>query len=238
MHKSNPCVFYHPGKDITIVVHGDDFTALAGDAELDWYESKLKESFEIKVRGRLGEGCKGPQQIKILNRVVTASDQGLTYEADPRHCDLLMASLNLTSTSSAASPGVKPTDRDDSAQKHDEIQTLEHLDYTDPNQVIASICAQESSPENPSTSSSIPSSCSSAGCESIYNQNSVIDEDKWHLSGKFGIWHREHKLRRMLETPCKIPNGPENHSKLSSMRLTIGKFDNETKFAFCDSWRI
>ena len=33
--KSNPCVFYHPGKDITIVVHGDDFTALAGDPELD-----------------------------------------------------------------------------------------------------------------------------------------------------------------------------------------------------------
>ena len=156
---------------------------------------------------------RGPQQIKILNRVVTASDQGLTYEADPRHCDLLMSSLNLTSSSSAASPGVKPTDRDDIAQKHDEIQNLEHLDYTNPNQVIAAICAQENIPDNPPTISTTPSGCSSAGCESIYNQNSLINEDKWHLSGNYGVWHREHKLRRMLETPCKIPNGPENPSK-------------------------
>lgn len=190
---SNPCVFYHQGKDITIVVHGDDFTALAGDAALDWYESKLKESFEIKVRGRLGERCDGRQQIKILNWVVTASDQGLTYECDPRHGDLLMSSLNLTSATSAASPGVKPTDRDDSAQKHDDIQTLDHLDYTDENQVIASICGQENSPEDSSTISTTPSSCPSAGCESIYNQMSMINNDKWHLSGTHCVWHREHK---------------------------------------------
>ena len=55
---SNPCVFYHAEKDITVVVHGDDFTALADDAALDWYESKLKESFEIKIRGQTGEGYK------------------------------------------------------------------------------------------------------------------------------------------------------------------------------------
>ena len=120
---SNPCVFYHPKRDISIVVHGDDFTALADDDNLNWYENKLRESFEIKVRGRLGEGCEGPQQIKNLNRVVTLDDDGLTYEADPRHCDLLMSSLDLSSSSSASSPGVEPTDRDDHAQKHDEISS-------------------------------------------------------------------------------------------------------------------
>ena len=120
---SNPCVFYHPKRDISIVVPGDDFTALADDDNLNWYENKLRESFQIKIRGRLGEGCEGPQEMKMIHRIVTLDGDGLTYEADPRHCDLLMSSLDLTTSSSAYSPSVKPTDRDDHAQKHNEISS-------------------------------------------------------------------------------------------------------------------
>ena len=43
---SNPCTFYHPKKEISIVVHGDDFTALAEDSVLDWYENELMKSFD------------------------------------------------------------------------------------------------------------------------------------------------------------------------------------------------
>ena len=32
---AKPCVFYHTVRDITIVVHGDDFTALGTDNNLD-----------------------------------------------------------------------------------------------------------------------------------------------------------------------------------------------------------
>ena len=53
---SNPCLFYHQGRDISIVVHGDDFTAMGTDLDLDWYTSELEKVFEIKVRDRLGEG--------------------------------------------------------------------------------------------------------------------------------------------------------------------------------------
>ena len=47
---SHPGVFNRVAKDISIVVHGDDFTALGTDDMLDWYKTKLKESFEIQVR--------------------------------------------------------------------------------------------------------------------------------------------------------------------------------------------
>ena len=76
---------------------------------LNWYEGELQKSFEIKFRGRLGEGCQGPQEIRILNRVVSINSEGLQYEADPRHCDLLSSSLNLAAASHAATPGVKPS---------------------------------------------------------------------------------------------------------------------------------
>ena len=68
-----------------------NFTCLGNDKELNWYEAKLAESFELKIGGRIGEGCSTPQQFRILNRVATLGPDGLTYEADPRHTDLLMS---------------------------------------------------------------------------------------------------------------------------------------------------
>ena len=149
---ANPCVFYHRVKDITIVAHGDDFTALGTDDDLDWYEKARQESFEIKLRGRLGEGCSGPQEIRILNRVVSVDSNGLTYEADPRHGDLLMSSLNLNLSNSSATPGVKPHDRDDLAIKENEPETP-LPDYSNPDSAIAAICAGQVQPVHSSQSS-------------------------------------------------------------------------------------
>ena len=33
---SNSCLFHHAERDITVVVHGDDFTAMATDIDLHW----------------------------------------------------------------------------------------------------------------------------------------------------------------------------------------------------------
>ena len=60
---ANPCACYHQIRDITIVVYGNGFTALETDNDLDWYENRLKDNFDIQLRGRLGEGCTGPQEI-------------------------------------------------------------------------------------------------------------------------------------------------------------------------------
>ena len=172
---SNPCIFYHEEKDISIVVHGDDFTALGSDDALDWYEQVLKDSFEIKIRGRLGIGCPGPQQIGILNRIVTLTDEGLTSEADPRHSDLLMSSLELTSSNSSATPEVKPHDRDELASKV--IETGDHQldEYSDPDSVIAAICRGEfDSPESLRASTHI-SLTRAAACASTSPDKSSID---------------------------------------------------------------
>ena len=62
--------------DLMVLVHGDDFTTLGFDEDIDWFEGKKQESFEIRIRGRLGEGCKGPREIRILNRVVSIDESG------------------------------------------------------------------------------------------------------------------------------------------------------------------
>ena len=59
----------------------------------------------------------------------------MIYEADPRHTDLFMSSLNLNESNSSSTPGVKPTDRDEFAEKSNEGYNFLH-----PDAVIAAIC--------------------------------------------------------------------------------------------------
>jgi len=68
-------------------VHGGDFTLLGSDEDLDWFEKMIKEKFEVKVRGRLGPGLNDTKSIRILNRIVEWSQDGLWYEAYQRHAD-------------------------------------------------------------------------------------------------------------------------------------------------------
>ena len=108
---TNPGAFYHKMKDSTVVVRGDDFTALGTDNDLDWYENHLKDNFEIQVRGRLGN-----------------------------HTDLRMSSLNLTTTIYSSTPGVQPHDKDDLAVKVNEPDSTALDDYSNPDAAIAAIC--------------------------------------------------------------------------------------------------
>ena len=92
---SSPCCFYHPGRAIAVVIHGDDFTALAAKDDLDWYEAQLSEVFELKIKGRLGEAERCDKEVRVLNRVIRLDKQGLLYEADPRHGEMLIQAAGL-----------------------------------------------------------------------------------------------------------------------------------------------
>ena len=48
---SSPCSFFHKERDLACAVHGDDFTCLVSDADLDWYEAQMALMFELKIKG-------------------------------------------------------------------------------------------------------------------------------------------------------------------------------------------
>ena len=91
------------------MVHGDDITTLGKELDLDWMWQELSKSFELKFRGRVGPGREGSNDMRILNRVVQVHKDSVVYEADPRHCDLILHSLGLTSANSVLTPGIKET---------------------------------------------------------------------------------------------------------------------------------
>ena len=104
---SSPWSVYHNKLHISVVVHGGDFTALGTDASLDAYEAGLAKYFELKIKGRLGLDAKDDKEMRVLNRIVRVDPSGLSYEADPRHAELLVQSMNLQGCSPVATPGIK-----------------------------------------------------------------------------------------------------------------------------------
>ena len=107
--KSTPCMFYHPQRNIRVVVHGDDFTILGHEKELDWFRGVIQKTFEVTFRGRIGPGPKDSKSIKLLNRVIEWNEKGITYEADQRHSDMIVTMLGykLGESKSVKVPGEK-----------------------------------------------------------------------------------------------------------------------------------
>ena len=105
---ASPCIFHNKDKNVRVVVHGDDFTLLGSADNLDWFRKEISKRFEVKFRGRLGPGDKDDKSIRILNRVITWSDDGIEYEADQRHAELIIRHLGLKSDSKpVGSPSTK-----------------------------------------------------------------------------------------------------------------------------------
>ena len=84
--RGNACgvIFYHEGRDISLAVHGDDFTFCGLEEDLTWIQGLLRSWFDIKVRAIMGEDAEDDKEVTILGRVVRWTDQGIEFEADPK----------------------------------------------------------------------------------------------------------------------------------------------------------
>ena len=115
----------HPGWGVSVVVHGDDFTALGTAEGLDAYEKGMQEAFECKLKGRLGTGANDCKEMRVLNRIVRITNDGLLYEADPRHAEMLIKAFNLEGAKAVVTPGVKSNDFEGDPDKIDQDYAAE-----------------------------------------------------------------------------------------------------------------
>ena len=121
---ATPCVFHNRDRDIRAVVHGDDFTVLASENQLDWFRREIVKRFEVKFRGRLGPEQKDDKSIRVLNRVVEWTVSGIMYEADQRHAEIIVQELGLTSASKPVNTPSQKAARQADAQLSQEESTM------------------------------------------------------------------------------------------------------------------
>ena len=108
---STPVSFYHPEKDISLVVHGDDFTFVGEHEHLDWVTKHMKGWYQLKVRARLGPEKGDDKQAVLLGRIVRWHEWGISCEADPKYRKRVLEALGLVEGSkSISSPGVREED--------------------------------------------------------------------------------------------------------------------------------
>lgn len=112
-HKSraSPCMSYLRERDVRVVIHGDDFTILGSEVELDWFRDRIVEKFEVRSRARLGPEDNDDKAVRLLNRVIEWTPEGIRYESDQRHTELIMRDLGLKGSSNAVvTPGGRKTE--------------------------------------------------------------------------------------------------------------------------------
>jgi hypothetical protein len=113
------------------VVHGDDFTILGYDEDLDELIEAMGKWFEIKVRGKIGPESGDQKSMTILNRTIDWLSWGIQITADPKHVERFLGYFGLGSEStSVVCPGKKEeVPVDDVNEELDEaIEDLEKLE--------------------------------------------------------------------------------------------------------------
>ena len=118
-------MFWNPDRDITTLVHGDDYVSSGRQTDLDWMKIQLQAAYEIQTQ-KLGldEGC--VSEGKVLNRIVRCSEEEWSLEADPRHAELIIEQLGVGELRSAATPGIDGVDEVD---REDDVE-ITGLDAT------------------------------------------------------------------------------------------------------------
>ena len=81
--RASPCCFFNEKTGVSIVVHGDDLTALGCKQALDQYEKDLAAAFEIKIRGRLAEPLKTIRRSASLIVLSVSRTRGSNMKPTP-----------------------------------------------------------------------------------------------------------------------------------------------------------
>jgi hypothetical protein len=127
--RAAPCVFYHPERNMRGVIHGDDFTRLGYKGDLDWFKREMVKRFEIKLKARLGPEDKDDKHVGILNRVVEWDEEGIKYEADQRHAEIIIREMGLSGSKKGLSVPCSREGKDNGEEDRKELEGSEATRY-------------------------------------------------------------------------------------------------------------
>jgi len=76
-------------------VYGDDFTILGEAKDLVWFRMEMVKRYEVEFKARLGGTAQDDKAVFLLNRPIEWNAEGMTYEADQRHVEIILRDLGL-----------------------------------------------------------------------------------------------------------------------------------------------
>ena len=93
LSKAEPLlVFYSEGRNLRTIVHGDELETLGPAPNLVWLATQLRARWILSERGILEPlGVPNTTQcIRRLSQSITWTREGIAWEPDPRHVDVVV----------------------------------------------------------------------------------------------------------------------------------------------------
>ena len=90
--QSNPCIYYHPARELRTEVRGDVFATVGSLEDIKRFRTSAAKEWQVveRILGPPGSP-KASQQIRVLNRIIiTWSKEGIWWEPDPRRAELII----------------------------------------------------------------------------------------------------------------------------------------------------
>ena len=117
--KASPCLFYHDKNKIRLSVHGDDFVGTGPLCHLRWVMELLDKNFEAKHKV-MGGSKHLLKELRILNRHIQWTRDGITIEADKKHVITILKEMDLMDAKSVVTPAVREEGARGSRQVNDD----------------------------------------------------------------------------------------------------------------------
>jgi hypothetical protein len=124
--RASTCMLWHPEKDIVVMVHGDDFISTADGDDLEWLKMVFETKFEISTEV-IGHEHGDLKELKVLNRFISATEDGFVYESDVRHADILIKELGLENAKKVNTPVADVHHESDELLDHDKFKKYQSL---------------------------------------------------------------------------------------------------------------
>ena len=91
---------------MSVMVHGDDAVAVGPDAAVKEIETARAKAYNTKTE-TLGTREREHKEVRILNRFVQLTPEGVRLEADPRHAERVIRYMGVETGKSSPVPGSK-----------------------------------------------------------------------------------------------------------------------------------
>ena len=98
---SSKNLFHHKENQVSGLTHGDDFVLTGPTKRLTEFENEMKSVYPIKAE-IISFGSS--KSIKTLNRRLHWGEEGIVYQHDPRHIDVLVKELGLENGNTVQTP--------------------------------------------------------------------------------------------------------------------------------------
>ncbi len=117
----SPCVFYHSVRKLYCMVHGDDYLSVGAETDLHWMKMELERIFEVKTE-IIGPMPHQTKELKVLNRIIRYGKKSIQYELDPRHAELIISEMGLSTANPVSTPG-QDGDEDEEEERNESTDT-------------------------------------------------------------------------------------------------------------------